>query len=439
MEKIKAGYKQTDIGLIPADWQVKPISALCDIFNGTTPSTANPAFWFKGDIPFCTPSDITSISGKYIEKTERNITSLGLAKSAGNLSPVGSLLLCSAATIGDVKIANRKVLTNQNITSLICHSVDNEFMYYKFLTLKDQILKISIGSTFLLLTKKDIACFKVDIPTLEEQKAIAAALSDVDSLIDSLEQLINKKHDMKKAMMQQLLTGKKRLPDFAAQQDDESNYKQTDIGLIPKDWEVVLVGDLFDFKNGLNKAKEFFGYGTPIVNYMDVFKLSGLRFNNIQGKVNVTFQEKQNFSVKKGDVFFTRTSETVEEIGIASVMLEDCNETVFSGFVLRSRPKSKLIKKDYCQYCFSSDEARKQIVSKSTYTTRALTNGRLLSSVILALPKPEEQKAIAKVLSDMDKEIDMLKQRLDKVRLVKMGMMQELLTGKTRLIKTAIA
>ena len=213
----------------------------------------------------------------------------------------------------------------------------------------------------------------------------------------------------------------------------KAGYKDTDIGVIPEDWDEALIGDLFDFKNGLNKAKEFFGYGTPIVNYMDVFNFSGLRLNNVQGKVNVTFQEKQNFSVKKGDVFFTRTSETVEDIGVASVMLDDCNETVFSGFVLRGRPKSKLIEEDYCKYCFSSDEVRKQITSKSTYTTRALTNGRLLSSVILPLPKPEGQKQIAAALSDVDGLIESLEKLMAKKRDMKTAAMQQLLTGKKRL------
>ena len=76
----------------------------------------------------------------------------------------------------------------------------------------------------------------------------------------------------------------------------KAGYKQLDIGIIPEDWDEVLIGDIFEFKNGLNKAKEFFGYGTPIVNYMDVFKFSGLRLDNVQGKVHVSFREKQNFT-----------------------------------------------------------------------------------------------------------------------------------------------
>ena len=213
----------------------------------------------------------------------------------------------------------------------------------------------------------------------------------------------------------------------------KAGYKQLDIGIIPEDWDEVLIGDIFEFKNGLNKAKEFFGYGTPIVNYMDVFKFSGLRLDNVQGKVHVSFREKQNFSVKKRDVFFTRTSETVADIGIASVMLEDCHETVFSGFLLRARPKSQIVNEDFCKYCFASFEVRKQITSKSTYTTRALTNGRLLSSVILPLPKLEEQIHIAEALSDVENLINSLDLLIKKKRDMKTATMQKLLTGKQRL------
>ena len=102
-----------------------------------------------------------------------------------------------------------------------------------------------------------------------------------------------------------------------------AGYKQTEVGIIPEDWNIVRLDDLFSFKNGLNKAKKFFGYGTPIVNYMDVYEHSGLFARDLHGRVDVTKQELDSFSVRRGDVFFTRTSETVEEIGIASVILDD--------------------------------------------------------------------------------------------------------------------
>ena len=131
-------------------------------------------------------------------------------------------------------------------------------------------------------------------------------------------------------------------------------YKQTDLGLLPDTWEAVLLGDLFVFKNGLNKAKRFFGTGIPIVNYMDVFECPGLRTDDLSGRVNLSPEEIKNYEVRLGDVFFTRTSETVEEVGVASVMLNEPCDTVFSGFVLRARPRDGRLDDHYKQYCFGA-------------------------------------------------------------------------------------
>ena len=211
------------------------------------------------------------------------------------------------------------------------------------------------------------------------------------------------------------------------------DYKQTDLGLLPNAWDAVRLGDLFVFKNGLNKAKHFFGTGTPIVNYMDVFESPGLRIDELSGRVNLSTQEIKNFEVRLGDVFFTRTSETVEEVDIASVMLDDPYNTVFSGFVLRARPRDERLDHYYKQYCFAPKAVRSQIVSNATYTTRALTNGRTLSAVWIAVPPKSEQRAIAKALSDVDELLAALDALIAKKRAIKQAAMQQLLTGKTRL------
>ena len=210
-------------------------------------------------------------------------------------------------------------------------------------------------------------------------------------------------------------------------------YKRTEVGLIPKEWNAVLLGDLFVFKNGLNKAKRFFGSGTPIVNYMDVFERPGIRVGDLSGKVNLSPEEIKNFEVRLGDVFFTRTSETVDEVGVASVMLEEPCDTVFSGFVLRARPRNDRLDDYYKQYCFDSRVIRDQIVSNATYTTRALTNGGSLSAVWIAVPPKHEQSAIAEALSDVDGLLAGLKALIAKKRAIKQAAMQQLLTGRNRL------
>jgi type I restriction enzyme S subunit len=158
------------------------------------------------------------------------------------------------------------------------------------------------------------------------------------------------------------------------------------------------VGELFEFKNGLNKGKEYFGKGTPIVNFTDVFKHRYLTAGMLKGTVNVTPKEIGLYSAQKGDVFFTRTSETQEEIGMASVLVDDVESCVFSGFVLRARPKTSLLLPKYCSYCFSSYTLRKEIVKSSSYTTRALTSGTKLSRLIIPVPSLEEQARIVTIL-----------------------------------------
>lgn len=203
--------------------------------------------------------------------------------------------------------------------------------------------------------------------------------------------------------------------------------------MIPEDWDAVRVGDMFTFKNGLNKAKQFFGRGTPIVNYMDVFGRPVLRTESLDGRVTLSSRELSAYEVRKGDVFFTRTSETVQEIGMAAVMLDEPEHTVYSGFVLRARPTADDLDDLFKAYCFSPHYFRRQVMARATYTTRALTNGRSLSSSFLAMPPKAEQRAIAAALNDVDALLDGLARLIAKKRDLKQAAMRQLLTGRTRL------
>ncbi len=208
---------------------------------------------------------------------------------------------------------------------------------------------------------------------------------------------------------------------------------ETQAGMIPRDWEAIQLGDLFLFKNGLNKSKEYFGSGTPIVNYMDVFRRPWIRFSELEGRVSLSHSEIQRYAVQKGDVFFTRTSETAAEIGTASVLLDDAPDTVFSGFILRARPKNSYLDDDFKKYCFAAKKVRDQIVSTTIETTRALTSGRILSRVWIARPPIDEQRAIASILSDADALTESFDKLVAKKRAVKLATMQQLLTGKRRM------
>ncbi len=211
-------------------------------------------------------------------------------------------------------------------------------------------------------------------------------------------------------------------------------FKKTKLGWIPEDWQVKSIGDFYSFKNGLNKGKEYFGKGTAIINYKDVYKNQFLTNENINGLVEVNKSEKERYSTKRGDVFFTRTSETVEEIAFAAVLSEDIANGVFSGFVLRARPvNDKNVYPEFAAYCFNTFQSRKEIIRKSTMTTRALTNGTFLSQVDIAFPPLPEQKAIANCLSTWDTAITKLDALIKAKQQLKKGLMQQLLSGKKRL------
>lgn len=396
----------------PGGWHERKIGDCGEIITGATPRTDIATFW-NGTIPWITPSDITEKQDIYV--SERLITDKGL-KQVRKL-PADTLLVTCIASIGKNAILRKVGACNQQINAIIpSEDYDVAFLYY-LMEYNKELLIINSGITATrILSKIKFGEISFLMPPLGEQRAIAAALSDTDALIDSLEKLIAKKQAIKQGAMQELLTGKRRLKGFSGE------------------WKTISIGNCFEFKNGLNKAKEYFGSGTPIVNYMDVYKKTALRTNDIQGKVTLSQGEIRRYEVKKGDVFFTRTSETPEEVGIASVLLDDIPDCVFSGFVLRARPKMDILYDKYCQYCFSTVAVREQIISNCTYTTRALTNGNILSKITLVVPDKKEQIAITAILDDMDDEISALQKKLDKVRRIKQGMMAELLTGRIRLI-----
>jgi type I restriction enzyme S subunit len=414
--EVNPGYKQATLGIIPEDWEVKSLGELAFVTAGGTPSRANSRYW-NGDIPWITTSEVDFDT---ICHAQQHITKEGLNNSAAKLLPRGTILMAlygQGKTRGKVGVLGIEAAANQACAAIsLNRGVSSEFIFYQLASQYDSIRRLSNNGNQENLNGSLVRSITILLPPLPEQRAIATALGDVDALLDALNRLIVKKRDLKQAAMQQLLTGKTRLPGFTGE------------------WDQVKLGDLFKFKNGLNKAKEFFGRGTPIVNYMDVFRRSTIRCGDIKGRVSRSRSEMRTFDVQKGDVFFTRTSETTAEIGVASVVIDAPADTVFSGFLLRARPFNERLSDDFKAYCFGSTVVRRQITSKASYTTRALTNGKLLSGVVLPLPSPAEQEAITIVLAHMDAELSALELQLAKIRAVKQGMMQELLVGRTRLV-----
>lgn len=414
---VKNDYIAFDNGFYPNDWQEDSLGKLCDYvdYRGATPAKKARGIFLitaknikKGYIDY-------SISQEYVAANDYESTMhRGLPK-------LGDVLITTEAPVGNVaQVDKEKVALAQRIIKYCAHEcvVNNTFLKYMLLSYNFQkkLESASTGGTVQGIKGSLLHNLKIVYPKIEEQTAIANVLSDTDALIDSLEKLIAKKQAIKQGAMQELLTGKRRLKGFSGE------------------WTKFSIGSCFDFKNGLNKAKDYFGSGTPIVNYMDVYQKTSLYAKDIRGRVTLSYAEMKRYEVKKGDVFFTRTSETPEEVGIASVLLEDVKNCAFSGFVLRARPKNDILYDKFCKYCFTTVAVREQIISNCTYTTRALTNGNLLSKIMIAVPDKDEQIAITAILDDMDNEISALQKKLDKVRRIKQGMMAELLTGRIRLI-----
>ena len=193
-----------------------------------------------------------------------------------------------------------------------------------------------------------------------------------------------------------------------------------------EDWELCKVEEFYDFKNGLNKEKEFFGSGVPIVNFVDVFHNRGLTPEMLKGRVTLSKKEIKNFEVKQGDIFFTRTSETINEIGYPSVMLGVPTDTVFSGFVLRGRarsvdPMDNLFKR----YVFFTESFRNEMVKKSSMTTRALTSGTAIKEMYVQYPSSkDEQHKIGAFLAQIDDTIALHQRKLDQLKELKKAYLQ---------------
>lgn len=204
-------FKTTEIGEIPEEWEVNNLGNIVEVISGATPKTNINEYWDNGDIYWATPSDITS-NGKYISVTEKKITENGLRNCSAKLLPIGSILMSSRATIGERCINTVPMTTNQGFKSLVCKDgINNEFIYYYVDILKEKLMGLASGSTFLEVSKKVVEDIKVVIPSLEEQEKIASILSEVDKKIDDYENKKQKLEELKKGLMQQLLTGNIRV------------------------------------------------------------------------------------------------------------------------------------------------------------------------------------------------------------------------------------
>jgi type I restriction enzyme S subunit len=417
------GNKTTDIGTIPEEWQVMPLGSVATIVSGGTPNTETAEYWENGVIPWATPTDITS-NGKYIDTTARFITRKGLESSAAVLLPTGSILMTSRATIGACSINKVPMSTNQGFKSLIAgEKLYNEFLYYLMNSKTKALMKLAGGSTFLEVSKVAVEGLLCQIPPLPEQQKIADILSTVDEHISETGELIEKTKTLKQGMMQRLLT----------KGIGHTEFKETEIGRIPVEWEVVLIGSKGTTYGGLaGKDKYDFGSGSPFITYRSIFDSSIVDLSRVE-YVYVAETEKQN-AVALGDLFFTTSSETPEEVGMCSALLDPPVGKMYLNsfcFGYRISDQSSFVP-DFARFLFRGECFRSAVTKIGQGSTRYNLSKNAMMKIKIPMPPNCEQRQIASILSSIDGLIDTYQAKLDALTRLKSGLMQQLLAGRIR-------
>jgi type I restriction enzyme, S subunit len=200
----------------------------------------------------------------------------------------------------------------------------------------------------------------------------------------------------------------------------------------PEDWRDVSLGDLLGFSNGINADKSAYGTGIPFANVLEVITHESLRECDIPGRIKVPKKIQDRYEVRHGDILFNRTSETQEEVGLSSVYVGK-DPIVFGGFVFRGCPRTNSLDVGYSKYALRAKYVRDQVASRGQGGIRANIGQRDLKSVEVSLPTLQEQHAIAEALGDVSDQVGLLKRLIVKKQAIKQAMLQQFLTGKTRL------
>ena len=451
-------FKQTEVGMIPNDWNLVEISELAkDMADGPFGSNLKKEHytsdsqvriiqlsnigecgWENENTKYTTFEHAKTIARCIVPKEE----SILVAK----MMPAGRAIICP-------KTEKQYILGSDVIRITANEKLNSKYFVYatKSQAYLKQISDNTQGSTRQRTSISKLRKIAMPLPIFKEQQRIANALSDVDTLIANLEKLIAKKKNIKQGAMQQLLTGKKRLPGFAPDErqkeclsersakrevEESSGYKMTELGLIPSDWENVNISKTCTIKARIGwqglKSTEYLNSGDYILVTGTDFKNGFIDWSTCSYVSEWRFKQDKNIQIKKGDVLVTKDGTIGKVAFLNEIPMEG---TLNSGvFVVRSKDLKK-IDSVYLSLVFKSswfDNFLDEITSGST-----IVHLYQKDFVKFNFPIPssiEEQTAIANVLSDMDAEISALETKLAKYRTLKTGMMQQLLTGKIRLV-----
>lgn len=385
------------------------IGELGDVATGSTPPTVNREY-YDGEFLFVSPADIGT--QKYITRTEKTLSSKGFARS--KVYPAGSILfVCIGSTIGKVGVASVSLTSNQQINAITPRTqTDSEFLYYSLLFASPRIAASSSEQAVPILNKTTFSLARIAVPPLPEQRAIAAALSDVDAALAGFLRLIAKKRDLKQAAMQALLAGETRLPGFSGE------------------WQVKRLGSLAAFiTKGSTPTTYGFSWESSGVLFLrsECVSENGLDLDQSMFISKEAHNMLRRSEVRDGDLLVTITGNVGRVVMLASCGIANVNQ-----HIARVRIVSPEVHAPFVYHQLNQPKFRhyyNKITTGQAYPQISLVQVR---DTLVPIPALEEQVAIATVLSDLDAEIAALTAQADKTRLLKQAMMQELLTGRTR-------
>ena len=393
MSKYQNEWVETEIGEV-----------IYDIGDGGTPNR-NKSENFGGSIPWVVVQDI-----KWkITNTKEKISDLGLKSSSAKLWSRGTVIISTGGTIGKVGIAKTPLCTKQGIHGIVCNEkyILPEYLGYYLISKKNKLNALSQGSTIKEVRAKILCSIKIKLPSINEQKKIVEILSGIDELIIKKRDLNKKNNLLLKAFIEDLMKG------------DEN-------------WDRVFLSEILLFKNGLNTSKENFGVGTPFVSYKNVYAGGLIKVEDLTECVSLTSSEEDRFCLKRGDILFTRTSETPDEIGFNAVYNTSA-PAVFNGFCIRGRPLNDLLLiPEFSSFCFRSDVVLSQMRSLCKYTTRAGISSESLGKVQIMLPPINVQEKIANSLSSLKQLIRAVDQSIHSLENLKYSISEDLLSGRKR-------
>ncbi|EXE62371.1 type I restriction modification DNA specificity domain protein [Acinetobacter sp. 1542444] len=428
------GYKKTEVGIIPSDWETPKFGEICTLINGRG---FKPYEWSKRGLPIIRiqnlngSDDFNYYEGPYDPKIFIENGQLLFAWSGSRGTSFGPHIW-----------KGQNALLNYHTWKLnINHSkVDDKYFYHILKSLTKIIEDSAHGASALVHTQKgEMEQFDIPLPPSRiEQEKIATVLSDTDVLISELEKLIEKKQAIKTATMQQLLTGKTRLPEFALRDDGmPKSYKDSELGQIPEDWDAFeineVVENIIDYRGRTPKKLGMDWGGGNIV----ALSAGNVRKGYIDfgaecylGSELLYKKWMCNGEAQKDDIAFTM------EAPLGNVaLIPDHSKYILSQRTILLQINRQEFDPHFIFHLLMSNEFEKYISDQATGSTAQGVKRSLFEKLKLVLPiKLSEQKSISQILDDFDFEIEKLKQKLKKLQLIKQGMMQELLTGKTRLV-----